>query len=54
MHITFWSENLKGKDNSEELDVEGTIMLEWILGIQGRNMWTEFIWLWVGTSGGLL
>jgi hypothetical protein len=27
-----WSENLKGRDNSEDLDVDGKIILEWILG----------------------
>jgi len=28
MHITFWSENLKGKDHAEDLDVDGRIILE--------------------------
>jgi len=29
----FWSQNLKGKDHSEDLGVDGRIILEWILGI---------------------
>jgi hypothetical protein len=28
----FWLENLKGRDHSEDLDVDGMIILEWILG----------------------
>jgi hypothetical protein len=32
MHIKYWSENLKGKDHVEGLDVDGRIILEWILG----------------------
>jgi len=26
-HIIFWLENLKGSDNSEDLDVDGRIIL---------------------------
>jgi hypothetical protein len=29
---TFWLENLKGRDHSENLDVDGRIILEWMLG----------------------
>jgi hypothetical protein len=32
IHIRFSSENLKGRDHSEDLDVNGNIILEWILG----------------------
>jgi hypothetical protein len=32
MHTKFWLENLKGRDHSEDVDVGGTILLEWILG----------------------
>jgi hypothetical protein len=42
MHTVFWS---------EDLDVDGKI-IEWILGKQGGKVWTEFIWLKLGTSGG--
>jgi hypothetical protein len=28
----FWLKNLKGRDYSEDLGVDGTIILEWILG----------------------
>jgi hypothetical protein len=32
MHIKFWSENLKGRDHVDDLDVDGRIILELILG----------------------
>jgi hypothetical protein len=45
---------LKGRDHSEDLDVDRIIILERILEIQDGKMWTGFIWLRIGTSGGLL
>jgi len=48
------SENLKGKDHSEDLGVDGKIILEWILGKLGKKACTGFIWLRMGTSDGLL
>jgi hypothetical protein len=30
--ITFWLKSLKGRDNAEDLDVDGRIILEWIVG----------------------
>jgi hypothetical protein len=53
MYIKFWSENLKGSDHSEDLGVDGKIILEWILGKLGGKMWTGCIWLRIGTSGGM-
>jgi hypothetical protein len=32
MHIKFWSGNLNGRDHSVDLDVDGRIVSEWILG----------------------
>jgi hypothetical protein len=40
-------------DNSEDLDVNGTIILEWILGKQDGKL-IGFIWTRIETSGGLL
>jgi hypothetical protein len=48
-----WSGDLKGRDSLEDLCVEGRILLEWILGKSGGRMLIGFIWLRIGTSGGL-
>jgi hypothetical protein len=32
MDTKFWSENLKGKDHSEDLGEDRKIILEWLLG----------------------
>jgi len=32
IYITFWLENLKGRDHLEDLGVDGNVILEWILG----------------------
>jgi hypothetical protein len=50
----FWLENLKGRDHLEDLSIDGRIILERILGKYDGNIWTGFIWLRIGTSGGLL
>jgi hypothetical protein len=42
---TFLSESLKGGDHLEDLDVDGRVILECILGKQGGKMWTGCIWL---------
>jgi hypothetical protein len=35
------------------VDVGGRIILKWILDKKDRVVWTGFIWLRIGTSGGL-
>jgi len=49
-----WSENMKGRDHSEDLGVNGGTILEWTLGKQDGRLWTGLIWLMTGASGGLL
>jgi hypothetical protein len=44
MHTIFWSENLKGRDHSEDLGVDGRIILEWILWKIG---WGSVDWIHV-------
>jgi hypothetical protein len=50
MRTVFWSENLKGRDHTENVGVNRMIILEWILGkrcgnvdwirlAQDRNIW---------------
>jgi hypothetical protein len=46
-------ENLKGRDHSEDIGVNGK-MLEWIVGKEGEKLWTGCIWLRIGSIGGLL
>jgi hypothetical protein len=43
MNTRFWSGNLKEGDNLEDLNVDGEIILKWILGKQGGKVWTGFI-----------
>jgi hypothetical protein len=50
----FWLENVKGGDNSEDLGVNGKIILDWILGKQCGRVWTGCMWLRIRTSGGSL
>jgi hypothetical protein len=44
----------EGKDHSEDLSADRRIILKWILKKEVGRMWTELIWLNVGTSGGLI
>jgi hypothetical protein len=47
--------NLKGRDHSEDLGVDGRIMvLQCILGNYDGKVWTGCISLRIGTNGGLL
>jgi len=52
MHKKCRSEYVK-RDHAEDLGVDGKVISEWILGKQGKKMWTGCIWLKTWTSGGL-
>jgi hypothetical protein len=54
MHNIFWLGDLKGRDYLEHIGLDGVIILEWILGKEDGKLWTGFIWLRIGISGGLL
>jgi hypothetical protein len=54
MHTKFWSENPKGRDYSEELGVDGTVALKYIVEKLGEKLLTGFIWLRIRMGGGFL
>jgi hypothetical protein len=43
LHTKFWSENLKGRDFLEDLDVNGRIFCKWILNKYDGRMWNGFV-----------
>jgi len=54
VHTEIWWENLKKRDNLEELGEDGRIILEWVVNKCDRGTWTGLICLRTGTGGGLL
>jgi hypothetical protein len=54
INTIFWLENMKGRDHSEDLCVDGKITLKWILGKLCEKVWTGFIWHGIVTTDGLL
>jgi len=42
----------EGKDHLEDLGIDGRVFV-WILEKQGGKLWTGFIWLKTGNSGGI-
>jgi hypothetical protein len=44
-------EDLKGGDQFE--DIDGRIILNWILGKYNASLWTEFKWLRIQSNNGL-
>jgi hypothetical protein len=49
----FWWGGLRERDHLEDLEVDGRIILKCIFKTWG-GAWTGFMWLRVGTGGGLL
>jgi len=43
MRTKFWSENLEGKDHSEDIGVDGKILLRWMFGKHDGKVWTGYI-----------
>jgi len=46
-------ENLKERNNMGDIDVEGNKILEYILRKEGGKVWNGYLWIRIGTSGGL-
>jgi hypothetical protein len=53
MHRKCWSKSLGGRDHLEDTDVDGKIILKWSLGKLCLKVWIGFIWLRIGTGGGV-
>ena len=54
MYTGFWCGNLRERDYLEDTDVDGRKILRWIFRKLDVRAWTGFIWLRMGTGGGLL
>jgi hypothetical protein len=52
--IKVWLESHKGRDRPEERGTDGVIILKYILGKEGLEIWIGYIWLRIGIGGGLL
>jgi hypothetical protein len=53
-YIYIYQQNIKETDHLGNLDVDGRIILKLILKRWDRSVWTLFMWLRIGTRGGLL
>jgi hypothetical protein len=54
MHRGFWWGDLREIDHLENAGVDGRIAVKWIFKKWNWEVWTELIWLRIGTGGGLL
>jgi hypothetical protein len=43
-----------GRDNLEDLGIDGKMIIEWIIRKEGRRVWAVCIWLRIGISDGSL
>jgi hypothetical protein len=50
-HTKLQSKNQKGRDHFEYRGENGRMILIRILKEQGQRVWTEFIWIRMGSSG---
>jgi hypothetical protein len=54
IHIGYWWESQKKRDQWEDQDVGGWTISKWILERFNGMVWTGLIWLRIGTTGGFL
>jgi hypothetical protein len=53
VHTEFERGYLKERSYLEDLGIDGSIILKWILKKENARVWTELMWLRTGTSGRL-
>jgi len=46
-----WMGTYEERDDLEDLDLDGMIILNWIFKKYNGRAWACFIWFWVRTSG---
>jgi hypothetical protein len=54
VHAEFRWGDLRERDHLEDLVVDGRVTLKWVFRKWYAEAWTGFIWLRIGTGGGLL
>jgi hypothetical protein len=54
LRIGFWFENLRERDNSKDLGVDGRIILKQVFNKSVGMAWTGLIWLRKVSGGGML
>jgi hypothetical protein len=50
MHTTFWLDRLNRRGLSEDLGIDRSLILKWLLGNHGFRVYIGFIWLRIGTG----
>jgi hypothetical protein len=50
----FWWGKVRERDHLEDADVDGRVIIKWILIKSACKTWTGFIWLRIRTIGELL
>ena len=54
MHADSLLGNLNETCRLKDVGVKGRIIINWVLRKQDGRAWTEFIWVRIGISGGVL
>ena len=54
VHTEIWWRDLKERDRSEDVGVDGRVILKWTFKKSDGEAWTGLIWLRIRTVGGHL